>query len=201
MKNSKSKLKIKKFIKIIIVCIVVLVVLIFVLKQIDKNKPLVYPEKPTTDPKTDEQLNLSGFGVFFEKYTGELKSSEIAAKLEKIFTEQLPEIYNTTKKYNEAQLKSYYAKDNVRLKRSFGMYNSQKFSNFISKLKNINEDLNTWYRLDVLKDTFVDTSDKEGYAYVECEMAYQSEQRIRFSLYVAHDENKVPLFIIDVIEN
>lgn len=187
---------------LIIICLLILIVIgiAYTINQ-NKEKQQIDNTTPTVlEPKEDDVLNLSGFGVFFDKYSGHLKSSDIAKKLEEIVTEKLPKTYSIVKDYDDTTLGSYYDKNENQIKINYGIESSEEFKNFISKIKQSNIDINQWYRLDILQDTFVDSSDLRGYSYVEFLVKFKSDQELRFSLYVAKTKNFVPTYLIDIVE-
>ena len=190
-------MKFKIILILIVICLIGIIVLGYNLRE--EEQKAVIPVAPVLDPKEDDVLNLSGFGVFFEKYSGNLTTSEVSKKLDEITTTILPQIFETVKNYNENELTTYYNENAGMIKESFGIQSKEDFSKFIEKLKLTNLDLNTWYRLDLLKDTFVDISEKNMYSYVEYEVSFKNEQKIKFSLYISRNSNHEPLYIIDVI--
>ena len=75
----------KKYRFILILIIILAILLVGLIYFLNKSTQIDYD-----DPKNDGVLNLSGFGVFFEKYSGEFKSSEIASNLETLTIEYIP---------------------------------------------------------------------------------------------------------------
>lgn len=193
----KSKKKI--FLMLIIICLIVLTTLILSL-QIQKRKTNYVVHSSGVGPRNDRYLQLSGFGVFFDKYKGELSSSDISSKLENITTKEIPELYDTVKEYDDDELKNYYNNNINNMKLLFGKSNYSEFLSFIELIKAQNIDLKTWERLDILKETFLSKCDKEGYSYVEYDVTYSNSGKIRFSLYISKSENQLPVCIIDIVK-
>ena len=73
-----------------------------------------------------------------------------------ITTTYLPEMFNQVKEYDTQQINEYYSNNADDIKNNLGIENVENFTSFLQKLKNLNEDLNSWYRLDLIKDTFTD---------------------------------------------
>lgn len=187
----------KNILILIVLCLVLLAILGTIYYNLKKNerKPVI----EVLDPKDDDVLNLSGFGVFFDSYSGYLKSSEIAKHLEKITIDILPNMFDDIKNYEDEELEKYYNENSTNIINNFGIDNSETFLKLIHYLKNSNLDLNTWYRLDILKDTFNNISDKTNYAKVEYEVAFKNDQTLRFLLYVSKKITVKPTYIVDVI--
>ncbi len=189
----------KKILKLIIMCVILLIILVFIYYKVDSAKKQTgKPLTPVVDPKDDDVLNLSGFGVFFEKYDGYFKSSEIAAKLEDITINVLPKLYNEVKEYDDENLKKYFDENTAIIEYNFGITNFEVFKNMIEKLKQRNIDLSTSYRLDLEKETFSNDSDKTGYAYVKYNVSYKNDEKINFSVYVSKDVSTEESYIINV---
>ena len=186
----------KKYRFILILIIILAILLVGLIYFLNKSTQIDYD-----DPKNDGVLNLSGFGVFFEKYSGEFKSSEIASNLETLTIEYIPKIYNTVKKYKEDELEEYYNENKKKKKKNIGITDFSEFSNFINSLKESKIDLDTWYRLDLIKESFKNDSDKSEYAYAEYEVSFKSDEKIKFSLYVSKRKSKTPNYIISIINN
>lgn len=188
MKSKKTKI-------ILLLIIILFILLIGTIYYLNKVKE----KTKFDDPKTDGVLNLSGFGIFFEKYSGELKSSEIASDLDSLTTDYLPNIYNKVKKYKNKKLEEYYNDNKNRIKKDLGIESFSEFSEFINKFKELGIDLNTWYRLDLIEETFKDQSDKSGYSYIEYEVSFKNDDKLRFSLYISKKSNKTPKYIINIL--
>lgn len=194
MKIKKGNLK-KIIVLLIIFCIVILIFLINSVKE--KQKFHVTELKPYT--RTDRYLKLSGFGIFFEQYNGYLKSSEISGVLEKIITNKLPKIYDDVKNYSENELESYYNENITTLKSDFGINDVTTFINFIEKIKKTNVDINTWNELDVIKESFIENSQKNNYSYAEFNVIYENNSIIKYSIFVKKVHNSEPVYILDVV--
>lgn len=188
MKSKKSKI-------ILLLIIILFILLIGTIYYLNKVKE----KTKFDDPKTDDVLNLSGFGVFFEKYSGDLKSSEIASDLDTLTTEYLPNMYQKLDKCNNRKIEEYYNDNKNRIKKNLGIVSLSDFSNFINKIKELKINLEDWYRLDLVKETFKDQSDKSGYAYIEYEVSFKNDDKLRFSLYISKKSNKTPKYIINIL--
>lgn len=197
--SNTKKTKTKILVILMIICLIVLIAIILGLNKIKKNEP-VEKGKPIIDITKDGILNLSGFGVFFDKYSGHLKSSEIANKLEEITTKSLPEMYDNIKEYDEINLEKYYSENSISIKGKYGIENFEEFLNFIVAIKETNIDLQTWDRLDILTDTYIDESNKADYAYVEYEVTYSNSKKIKFSLFISRKANVFPTYIIGLVK-
>lgn len=193
------KRKKRIFLVLFSICLVLLAVLGIIYYSLNKEKEQTGKTlTPTIDPKEDEVLNISGFGIFFEKYEGHLTSSKVAKKLDEITTEILPEMFDTVKNYSKEEIKIYYEENKDSIKSNFGIERFEEFNEFTEALKETELDLKTWYRLDILKDTFVNRSEKNNYAYIEYEVSFKNEQKIKFSIYVAKGADVIPQYIIKV---
>lgn len=191
----RNEKKAKRVLLLIIILIVVLVLLVCFLKILSHKKV----SQKDIDPKNDGVLNLSGFGIFFEKYSGDFKSSEIASYLEKLTIETIPQIYKDTRRSKDNKIEEYYNENKI--KQKLGIMDASDFLKFINIIKNSKIDLDTWYRLDLVKETFENDSDKKGYAYIEYEVSFKNDDKLRFSLYVSKNKNKKPNYIINIVEN
>lgn len=193
----------KKIIIIIVFCVItfLLITTMFLYKRIEKERTQTgKPLTPLVDPKEDDVLNISGFGVFFDKYDGDLKSSTIASYLEQITTVDLPKLFNEVKNYDEGDLEIYYNSNSDFIKQMLGIEDVSTFKQFVKNIKHRNIDLNNWYRLDLLKETFVNNTDKTNYAYIEYEVSFKNNEKIKYSLYVTKKENIKPAYIINIIK-
>lgn len=202
----KYKYHTKKIIKMLILILLIILIIVIVVFILSKNKKKsndvvahANPIVDVIDDKNDEVLNFGGVGVFFDRFTGELKASEVAKELERDTIERLPKTYEMIKDYKEkSELEIFYNNNENSLKNMFGFENSSDFISFANKLQEKDLDLNTWYRLDVKKDTFVDESSKEGYAYVEYVVSYKDDSEIVFTLYVAKSSTIEPQYIVNI---
>ena len=78
----------------LLICIVGIISIIVVVNNLKVNHSI--------DGRTAEnQLLLNGFGVFSEKYTGTLKTSEIMEKISELVKNDIPELYSKIKKCNK----------------------------------------------------------------------------------------------------
>ena len=187
MSNEKSK----RFIIIIIILLIILVVMFCSYLYLSNRKNRIPYDGPVenarvkeVDTKTDNVLNLSGFGVFFDKYSGEYKSSEIAYFLEEVHTEFLPQMCEELKDCNGEEIANYYQTNRYTIKNHLGHSSESDFVEFVENLTEKNVDQTSWDNLSVLKETFVDESSKKGYAYAEYEVTYIDDSVIKFSLFI-----------------
>ena len=109
-------------------------------------------------------------------------------------------MFDFTKDFNEEEISEHYFNNVNVIRDNLGIENVEDFTAFLQKLQALDEDLSTWYRLDILEETFEDESDKENYAYVEYEVSFKNDHKIKFSLYVSKVETIEPTYIIDVID-
>lgn len=184
------KIKLNKKGKIILILILVLVVLAYILgvalyKANEEKRQTAKGRTVEIDTKEDGVLNLGGFGVFFSEYSGQYKASDIANKLGRVVDTHLPEIYNNVKEFDEAKMQSYYKENETSLKKKLGVAEYKEFRELIDELLMANLDLSTHYRLDIVKDSFKNKSDRLGYAYVEFEITYKSEDKIKLGAYIS----------------
>ncbi len=193
MELIKKKYKYAFIIVVLIICLIIL--LLYIRKHYTYKNTVNYE-----DIKNNGLLNLSGIGVFFDQYDGEFKASEVAKKLEDITTIYLPELINTTNEYNEMQLIKYFYENRKSIKETYGIKEYETFVNFVNKINESNVDINEWYRLDVEEETFLNESDKKGYAYVEYFVSMKNDQTLEFSLYVSKSAKKTIPYIVDVIK-
>lgn len=193
MKRIGKKYRDILIISILFICLILLLLVI-------KNNSTPKNSIQFTNTKEDGILNFSGVGVFFEKYSGDFKASDVAKKLESVTTIYLPELINTVNDYDEIQLIKYFYQNQKNIKDVYGIKDYETFIKFINKINETGVDLNNWYRVDVNEETFLNDSDKKGYAYVQYSVSMKNDEKIEFSLYVSKsDKNSIP-YIIDVIE-
>ena len=201
MKKRKDKSKM-----IIMIAICAILVGIFVIVKFAPKKEVV-----TNDANTDRaglatgkdyksDLALSGFGVFFDKFSGDLMSSEILSEVKKMVVKHIPKMYNIIKEYDENELEIFYQNNAKNLKSMFGIQDVDTFKHFAKGLQAQITDLNRYVRLDVIKETFVDESDISGYAYAEFEVTYEDGTVIPFSLYVSKDSKSSVVYMVDILD-
>ena len=104
------------------------------------------------------------------------------------------------KNYDEGDLEIYYNSNSDFIKQMLGIEDVSTFKQFVKNIKHRNIDLNNWYRLDLLKETFVNNTDKTNYAYIEYEVSFKNNEKIKYSLYVTKKENIKPAYIINIIK-
>lgn len=153
------------------------------------------------DTKEDGVLNLGGFGVFFDKYSGQFKSSEIADKMGNVVTLYLPTVKDQIDDLTEAELSDYYTKNASNLKRYFGVMTFEEFKPIATMLNGTTIDLDTHYRLDVIKESFTNKTEKMGYAYAEFKISYKSEETLTFGAYISKSYTNDPEYLIVSVEN
>lgn len=179
----------KIILSLIIICLVMLAVIgIIYYYAINKEQQI----------KENKVLSLTGFGVIFEQYEGDLTTGGFAVKLEEITTKHLPETYDEVKNYDEAKLKSYYIQNSSQIKSNFGITKFSQFSELIAKIKQTNIDIATWESLGIIKESLTNESDKSKYAYVEYEVTYENDQKIIYTAYLIKQKSNLPEYIIGV---
>lgn len=200
MKKNKKAINKKIIIIMIILCIILLIVIPIVLHKYKRYRVLnsgKYKEvREVKDPKEDGILNLSGFGIFFEEYTGEIMSSDIAYKMEEIVTKKIPRTYDYIKDYDTDELYIFYQNNQRSIYNMYGIDNSDDFIKFGKTIQIGKDNLNDCYRLDVIEDSFNNESEKEGYAYAEFTSSYIDDSTIDFAVYIAKSSDITPQYII-----
>lgn len=150
--------------------------------------------------RTEEgQLLLSNTGVISEKYKGTLESSDIREYLENVTKEYIPDLYNDINEYNATQLKAYYEENAEDISAKFGKESYEEFEEFAKKLQVVSVDLETWYKINIIRNTYLNGSDKDGYDYFEYELIFENDETLNFALYVSIKTVITPLYIIDII--
>ena len=197
----------KKNQKIIILIIVILIIFIVSIVLLIKklNKPTIGKNPAPSQVEIEEpreygKLGLSGVGVFFDYYIGEFWASDIGTFLDDIYTNYIPLLYNQLKNADDDRIRNYYDSNDIDIRRLLGHANEEEFMTFIKDLQASGIDFNDWKSVHVLEDTFVNISDREGYAYCEYTFSTINDESLNFSLYVSHEKSKVPNFIITVIK-
>ncbi len=190
----------KKF-KIVIIIFIILAICTFIglitLKRLYSEET-----KFSADGRTEKnQLLLNGFGVFSEKYSGKLKTSEISKYIQQNVKEDLPNLYKKIKKYNETTLKKYYEKNAEYIESNFGITSFEDFKEFSQKVQKININLKKWYKVNIDKETFVDNSDLKDYSYVEYNVVYEDNSILKFSVYITQRKENKPIIIYNILEN
>ena len=183
---------------IVVLAIMIVCTLVF-MKYVEKNQQTGKGLTPDVDVKEDNLLNLSGIGVFFDRHTGYIKSSDVGTKLTKITTEYIPDLMNVVKDYSNEELDKYYEQNKTEVEDNIGLETKEDFAAFIKALKAKEVDLTSYYKLEMLKDTYVDKSEKLNYSYVEYKVYYLDETVIRFSLQVSRKKSTTPTYVINVI--
>lgn len=188
-----------KKIKILIIILIILVICVLVgliIYKASYNDELKVFDDGRTE---DSQLLLNGFGVFSEKYSGNLKTSQISEYIQQNIKEDLPNLYKDIEKYDESSLEEYYEENKTYIKNNFGLTSFETFKEFSQKVQNINTDLEKWYKVNIDKETFVDTSDLEGYSFVKYNVVYEDDSILNFSAYITHEKDNQPIIIYDII--
>ena len=184
----------KRIIIIIALCLCTVTVIGILIK-------VVYNSEMTKNIRgrtANNQLLLSGIGVFSEKYTGFLETKNITNRVQNLTKQDIPELYDDIKYLNESKLKKYYAENLGDIQNIFGIQTTDEFMNFVTSLKAVKTNLDTWYKLNLKRDTFVNESEKKGYAYVEYDVIFENEEKLRFSLYVSKRESLTPTYIVGI---
>lgn len=182
--------------KIILICFALCIIIVLGLFI-----RIMYDSKfdDSIDGRTAEnQLLLSGIGVFSEKYTGTLKSSEIMQKLQELTKKDIPDLYKDIKKYDDTKLEEYYENNKSSINDKFGKTNFEEFKEFAKSIQNIDTNLNNWYSLNIDRNSFVNSSERTSYAYVEYEVKFENEDILKFSVYISNKTYVTPNFIIDI---
>ena len=149
--------------------------------------------------RTEEgQLLFSGLSVFIEKYNGEIQISDITKELNKIVKSRIPKTYNIIKDYNDSELEIFFQNNQKSLKNMYGIQSSEEFINFAKKLIEQDIEVEKYYKLVALVDTFVADSDKEGYSCIEIELEYEDGSKFPFVFYVTKFTNLEPNYIISI---
>lgn len=195
--------KAKKIIIILLILFLAIIVgtLIYIYSNADKLEQNSSFVDLDINGKTEKnQLLLSGVGVFSEKYTGSIETTEINHKLQDLTKQDIPNLYKKVKNYKDSKLQKYYEKNSLDINDKFGIETADEFVEFIKDIKESNIDLKTWYKLSVKSNTFVEKSKKSGYSYIEYDVSYENEEKITFSLYIAERTNITPMYIIDIVK-
>lgn len=186
----------KKVILIIIIFLIVFAIFLY-------NKMMASQIPVSIDGKTaKDQLLFSGLGVFNDKYTGNLKTTEIMKKIEKVTKKELPTLHKEIKKSNDKNLEEYYVKNAEKIKKNFGYENSGDFKKFAKKIQKISYNLDSWYKIEINKESFNNTYN-EDYSYVEYDVIYKNfekENTITFILMISRNSNVKTNYIIDIKE-
>lgn len=188
----------KKF-KILIIIFIILAICTFIglitIKTLYNERP-----KVAADGRTENnQLLLNGFGVFSEKYSGNLKTSQISEYIQQNIKEELPNLYKNIKKCDEATLKEYYEENAMYIKSNFGITSFENFKDFSKKVQNVNVNLKKWYKVNINKETFMDNSDLKGYSYVEYDVEYEDNSILKFSAYITRRKENKPIIIYNIL--
>lgn len=194
--------KAKKLIIVLLILFLAIIIgtLIYIYNNMDRLE-LASSMTLNINGKTEKnQLLLSGVGVFSEKYTGKIKTTEITQKLQELTKQDIPDLYKEVKNYKDSKLQKYYEENSSDIKEKFGIQTADEFVEFIKGIKESNINLKTWYKLNVKSDTFIEKSEKSGYSYVEYDVSYgEDEEKITFALYIA-ERNITPMYIIDIVK-
>lgn len=197
MKNKKKKI----ILILILVLVLVLIGLLLILKNNSKNE-----EEPIRTIETiqeeamERHLQMNGTGVFFEKYTGEFKTSEVTTALEKIAVNYIPRVYNYTKDYDEQELEVFFDNNAKNLKNMLGITEKEEFVKFAQGLQDTKVDFNWWDKFDLLRETFVDESDKDGYSYAKFVITTRDGSEVTFDLYVSRTKSAEIPYIVSISE-
>lgn len=181
----------KKIVIGITICFVLLIIL-SILISFEKKTQL----KGHVDGTTVEgQLLLSGMSIFSESYNGDIKTKEITQKMQQVIKTDIPELYESIKKLDEKKLRKYYNDENTMIKNKFGIQTEEEFIDFSNKISKTKIDLNTWHKIKINRESFLEKSEKTNYAYVEFDVVFKNEEKMSFSLYIANRQIMSPQYI------
>lgn len=203
MKKKKRKLKLLIFIVFIILMLVIILINIDYSKL--NHKKYGYEIQGVyRDPKYDldkdrtaeNQLFVSGISIVNERYEGDLKASDVMLELKKIVTNRIPKTYDMIRNYTtDSELEDFYNNNEASLKNMYGIQDFESFEVFAKKIINTNIDYYKYYKLNIIKDTFVTDSDKDGYSYFEYEVEYEDGTKIILGLYFSKYDSLRPNYI------
>lgn len=197
MKNKKKKI----ILTLIIVLVLILIGLLLILKNNSKNgEEPIQTIEVMQEEAIERHLHMNGTGVFFDKYTGDLKTSEITTVLEKIAVNYIPRVYNYTKDYNENELEVFFDNNAKNLKNMIGITDKEEFVKFAQALQKTGVDFDNWDLFDLLRETFVDESDKDGYSYAKFMITFRDKKKVTFDLYVARTNSAEIPYIVGISE-
>lgn len=181
---------------VIILCFILGIICIFTQRYLYNSKM-----EESIDGKTaNDQLLLNGLGIFSEKYSGEFKVTDVMKMLNTLAKEDLPDLYNNIKRYDDSKLEKYYTDNSTDIRKKIGKSDFKEFNEFAIKVQNSQVDFKDWDTLNIDKESFVNFSDKTGYAYVEYMISFKNDKNVRFSFYLAHKKSKNIPFIVDIIK-
>ena len=181
----------KTFIIAIVICLVALGILVYIV--VDHNRK---PSDVVIDgSELEGVLSFSGLSVFSENYIGDFESKEITAKLQELIKEDIPKLYENTRKLDDKEVKKYYNDNQTSIKNKFGIQTEEEFINFSNKISQTKIKLNSWDKVKVNQDSFISQSDKTNYAYMEFDVIYENEEKMSFSVYIANRKLMSPQFI------
>lgn len=184
----------KKIVIGILTCILLLIALSLLLIINNEKKS---QNGGTMDGTTVEgQLLFSGMGVISEKYEGDIETKEIIQKMQEIVKKDIPELYKDIKKFDEKKLKKYYNNEIDTIKDKFGIQSEEEFIEFSNKINQTKINLNKWHKIKIDKESFMEKSDKTNYTYVEFDVIFENEEKLRFSLYISRKEGLMPTYIV-----
>lgn len=185
----------KVIVTLIVLCAILLGSILFYIKSQEQKM------KTSIDGRTEaNQLLLNGVGIFSDKYTGELKTTDVMKKIKEVTSKDIVDLYGHIKRYDEKKLENYYNENKSKIKKSFGINDVKKFIEFAQKIQSSNRNFKKYYKVDIIKESFIDNSDKKGYAYVEYTETFEDDTKLKYSIYVSHKEDKDILYIIDIIQ-
>lgn len=176
----------------IAICLVLLSIFAFIL--IDHNRK---PSDVVIDGSEMEGvLSFSGVSVLSENYDGDIETKEMTQKLQELVKKDIPELYKNIKKMDEKGLKKYYNDEKVGIKEKFGIQTEEEFISFSNKISQTEINLNTWHKVKIDPKSFIEKSDKTNYVYVEFDVIFKNEEKMRFSMYVANRKLMSPQYIV-----
>lgn len=189
----------KKIVTGIIICFILLITLI-ILNFLMKDEEQTQIGLSIEGRSVEGQLLLSGISVFSEKYIGFFETSEITQRMQEFVKKDIPELYENIKDYDEQGLKKYYNENNLEIENKFGLLNEDEFMSFANMIKETEIDFSIWYKLKVDKESFIVQSENANYAYVEFEVIFEDEQKMRYFAYIANGSITTPQYIFGILK-
>lgn len=189
----------KKIVTGIIICFILLITLI-ILNFLIKDEEQTQIGLSIEGRSVEGQLLLSGISVFSEKYIGFFETSEITQRMQEFVKKDIPELYENIKDYDEQGLKKYYNENNLEIENKFGLLNEDEFMSFANMIKETEIDFSIWYKLKIDKESFIVQSENANYAYVEFEVIFEDEQKMRYFAYIANGSITTPQYIFGILK-
>lgn len=172
----KKKKNINKVIISIVILIILLIVAIICIINNKKSKSEaksrimgVYDETQNLEPHL-KFTNVSNLSLCSSDKTNQV---EIAKKIQIIFEDEIPKIYENTNGLNENQIRLYYKSHEETIKSKIYNIEENDFVKLCNKINNMKSNLNTDF-------TVCDFTVKDNYVIAECK--YQNDETIKFKL-------------------